>query len=46
LGLILSATGGIPISAHDAQTLFPLIDQMERLIEPSAGFSVHAENQY
>ncbi|MCU0600403.1 MAG: GTPase HflX [Desulfobacterales bacterium] len=46
LGLILASTGGIPISANDARTLFPLIDQMERLIEPSAGLAVHPDNQY
>jgi GTP-binding protein HflX len=41
LNQILCGTDGIPISAHDAQTLFPLIDQMERFIEPLEVSSVH-----
>ena len=34
LASIISETKGIPISAHDPQTLPPLIEKMEALIEP------------
>jgi GTPase len=44
LNRILSETNGIPISAQDAKSLFPLIDQMERFIELAAGLSFHDEN--
>jgi GTP-binding protein HflX len=37
LGPILAETGGIPISARDSQSLYPLISQMEALVGLSEG---------
>jgi 50S ribosomal subunit-associated GTPase HflX len=40
---ILSEIDGIPISAHDEKTLIPLIEEMERRIQPAAGIVVQEE---